>query len=91
LGEFDWSWLFTPSNLELEELANKRREARFTVVAVEPCPMPSPSGSFQGKDQKADARAGLKTYAPNDFPVCGTRLILQEKVILEQRKVRRNS
>jgi hypothetical protein len=39
LGEFEWSWLFTPSSLELEELANKMREARFMVHVVEPCPM----------------------------------------------------
>jgi hypothetical protein len=86
LGEFYWSWLFTPSSLELRESANKRREARFMVPAVEPCPMPSPQGSFQGKVQKASVKVGLKTYAPNDFSVCGAWLIL-----LEQRKVRRNS
>jgi hypothetical protein len=78
MGEFEWSWLFTPSSLELVESANKRRWARFMVLAVEPCPMPSPQGSFQGKVQKADAGVGLKTYAPNDFPVYGARLILQE-------------
>jgi hypothetical protein len=91
LGEFEWSWLFTPSSLELGESTNKRREARFMVLAIESCPMPSPQGSFQGKVQNIGARVGLKTYAPNDFSVCGTRLILQEELILEQRKVRRNS
>jgi hypothetical protein len=69
MGEFEWSWLFTPSSLGSW----------------------SPQGSFQGKVQKAGAGVGLKTYAPNDFPVYGARLILQEKVIFEQRKVRRNS
>jgi hypothetical protein len=91
LREFEWGWLFTPSFLELGESTNKREEARFMVLTIEPCPMPSLQGSFQGKVKKAGAKAGLKTYAPNDFPICGTRLIFEEKIILEQRKVRRNS
>jgi hypothetical protein len=66
-------------------------EAGFMFLAVEQCLMPSPQGSFQGKVKKDGARADLKTYAPNDFLICGARLILQEKVILEHRKVRRNS
>jgi hypothetical protein len=35
-------------------------------------------------------RAGLETYALNNLSVSGTRLILQEEVIFEKRKVRRN-
>jgi hypothetical protein len=35
-------------------------------------------------------RAGLETYAPNNLPVGGTRLVLQEEVIFKKRKVRRN-
>jgi hypothetical protein len=42
-----------------------------------------PAMKYKGKVQKAGARVGLMTYAPNDFPVCGAWLILQEKVILE--------
>jgi hypothetical protein len=91
LGEFEWSWVFTPSSLELRESANKRRDASFMVLTIEPCPMPSPQGRFHGNVQKASVRAGLKTYAPNDFLVYDARLILQEKIILEQRKVRWNS
>jgi hypothetical protein len=34
LGEFKLGRYFTPSPLELRELANKRREARFMVFAV---------------------------------------------------------
>jgi hypothetical protein len=90
-GEFEWSWLLTPGSLELGESTNKSGETGFMVPTVEPCPMPSLQGSFERKVQKAGARAGLKTYAPNDFPVCGARLILQEKVVFEQMKVRRNS
>jgi hypothetical protein len=53
--------------------------------------MPSSKGSFQGKVQKAGTREGLKTYTPNDFSISDARLILQENVNLEQRKIRRNS
>jgi hypothetical protein len=91
LVEFELSWLFIPGSLEVGESANKRGETGFMVLVVEPCAMPSPQGSFQRKVQKAGVRVGLKTYAPNDFSVCGTRLILQEKLVFEQRKVRRNS
>jgi hypothetical protein len=47
VGEFEWNWLFTLGSLDLGESSNKRGEARFMVVIVEPCPMPSPQGSFQ--------------------------------------------
>jgi hypothetical protein len=90
LGEFEWSWLLTPCSLELEEMGNTRREARFMVLTVEPSHMPSPQRSFQRKVKKASVRVGLKTHALDDFPVCGARLILQEKVNFEQRKVQRN-
>jgi hypothetical protein len=33
---------------------------------------------------------GLETYAPNNLWIGGTRLILQEEVVFEERKVRRN-
>jgi hypothetical protein len=35
-------------------------------------------------------RVGLETYAPNNLFVCNTRLILQEDVVFEERKVSRN-
>jgi hypothetical protein len=35
--------------------------------------------------------AGLETHAPDNLVVSGTWLVFQEKVILEQRKVRRNA
>jgi hypothetical protein len=41
LREFEWGGLFTPSSLELEELAYKGREARLVVLAIKPGPMPS--------------------------------------------------
>jgi hypothetical protein len=52
LREFKWSWLFTPSSLELGESTSKRREARFMVFVVEPCPMLSPQGSIKGRSRK---------------------------------------
>jgi hypothetical protein len=42
LGEFEWSWLFTPCSLEFGKSANEGREARFMVFTIEPSPVPSP-------------------------------------------------
>jgi hypothetical protein len=91
LGELKWSQLFAPSSLELGEPAYERREARFMVLTIEPCPVTSPKRGFQGKIKEVSARASLKTYAPNDLSVGSTRLILQEEIIFEQREVWRNS
>jgi hypothetical protein len=60
------------------------------VLTVEPCPVPSLTGSLHRKVKEAITKAGLETNAPNNLGVSGTRLVLQEKVILEQRKVRMN-
>jgi hypothetical protein len=62
LGELEWSQLFAPSYLELGEPAYKWREAGFVVLAIEPCSMPSPEGSFQRKVEEANVRVGVKTY-----------------------------
>jgi hypothetical protein len=80
LDELEWSWLFAPSSLELGEPAYEWREARFMVLSIEPCPVPSPKRGFQRKIEEASMRASLKTYAPNDLLVGGTRLILQEEI-----------
>jgi hypothetical protein len=90
LGELEQSRLFTPSFLELEELAYKWREAGFVVLAIEPCSVPSPDRSFQRKVDKANARAGLQTYSPNNLSVSGTRLVFQEEVFFEQREIGKN-
>jgi hypothetical protein len=45
--------------------------------------------SREGPESRREG--GFEDLRPNDFLVCGARLILQEKVILEQGKVRRNS
>jgi hypothetical protein len=60
------------------------------ILIIEPYPMTSPQRDFQGKIEEASVRASLKTYAPNDLLVGGTRLILQEEIIFEQREVWRN-
>jgi hypothetical protein len=60
------------------------------VLAIEPCPMPSPERSFQRKVEEASARVGLKTYSPNNLSVSSTQLIIQEKVIFEHREIMRN-
>jgi hypothetical protein len=49
LREFEWGGLFTPSSLELGELAYKGREDRFMVIAIKPGPMPSPERRLQRK------------------------------------------
>jgi hypothetical protein len=76
LGELEWSQLFAPSSLELEELAYERREAGLVVLVIEPCPVLSLKRGFQGKVKKAGVRVSLKTYAPNNLSVGGTQLIL---------------
>jgi hypothetical protein len=91
LGEFEWGGFFAPSSLKLGVSTYKRREARLMVLAIKPCHMPSPKRGLHGKVKAADTRAGLETHAPNNLTVSGTQLVFQEKVILEQRKVRRNS
>jgi hypothetical protein len=76
LGELEWSRLFAPSSLELEELAYEWREAGFVVLTIEPCPVPSLKRSFQRMVEEASARMTLKTYALNNLLVGSTRLIL---------------
>jgi hypothetical protein len=49
LRELEWSDLFAPTSLELEEPAYEWREAGFVVLTIEPCPVPSPNRGFQGK------------------------------------------
>jgi hypothetical protein len=90
LRELEWSWLFTPSSLELMEPAYKWKEAGFMVLTIEPCSVPSLERSFQRKVKEANAWAGLKTYSPNNLLVTGTRLVFQEEVFFEQREVGRN-
>jgi hypothetical protein len=36
-------------------------------------------------------RAGLETHTSDNLAVSGVRLVFKEKVILEQRKIRRNA
>jgi hypothetical protein len=87
---FEQSRLFTPSSLELKESAYDRGEVGFLVLTVEPCSVPSPERIFQGKFKKTSTRVSLQANAEYDFSVCGARLVSQEKIILEQRKVGRN-
>jgi hypothetical protein len=77
--------------LKFREPAYKRREVGFMVLVVEPCLVPSPKGSLHQKVKEAGTRAGLETHAPNNLTISGTRLVFQEKVILQQRKIRRNA
>jgi hypothetical protein len=77
---FEWGRLFTLSPLKLRESANKRREARFMVLTVEPCPVPSQERSFHGKVKEASVRVGFKTCASNSLFIGSARLIFQEKI-----------
>jgi hypothetical protein len=83
MGEFKRSRFFTPSPLKFRESTHKRREAGFMVLIVEPHTMTSPKGSLHRKVTEAGARAGLETHAPDNLTVSDTRLVFQEKVILE--------
>jgi hypothetical protein len=61
MGKHKWSWLFGPSVGKHKELAHKRREAGIMILAIEPCLVPSPKRSFQGKINEASTRVGLET------------------------------
>jgi hypothetical protein len=91
MREFERCGFFTPSPLKFRESAYKGREVWFMVLTVEPCSVPSPKRGIHGKFKKADVRTGLMTHTPNDLSVSGTWLISQEKIIIEQREVRRDS
>jgi hypothetical protein len=91
MGEFKRGRFFTPRPLKFRELAYKRREAGFMVLAVEPCVKPSLKGSLHQKVMEVGTRAGWETHTPDNLAVSGTHLVFQEKVILEQRKIRQNA
>jgi hypothetical protein len=59
LRSFEWSRLFTPGSLELEESAYEGGEDGFVVLTIEPYSMPSLEGIFQGKIKKTSTRASL--------------------------------
>jgi hypothetical protein len=61
------------------------------VLVVKPRLVPSPKGTLHQKVKEAGVMAGLETHTPDNLVVSGTWLVFQEKVILEQRKVRRNA
>jgi hypothetical protein len=71
LRQFESGGLFTPSSMELVESGYKGREARFVVLTIKPCPIPSSERSLQRKVEEASMRAGLKTYTPNNLSVSG--------------------
>jgi hypothetical protein len=90
LRSFEWSGLSTPSLLVLGESSHEGGEARFMVLIVEPCSVPSPERILQGKVEKTSTRLSLYAYTTYDFPICGARLVFQEKIIFEQGKVWEN-
>jgi hypothetical protein len=91
MGEFQRSRLLTPGPLKFRELAYERREVGFMVLAVEPCHMSSPKGSPHRKVKESDVRVGLEAHAPDNLTVSGAQLIFQEKIVFEQREIRRNA
>jgi hypothetical protein len=61
------------------------------VLAVEPCLVPSREGSLHRKVKEAGVRVGLETRAPDNLAVSSAWLIFQEKIVFEQREIRRNA
>jgi hypothetical protein len=53
------------------------------VLTVEPRPVPPLKESLHRKVKEARARVGLKAHVPDNLVVSSTRLVFQEKVILE--------
>jgi hypothetical protein len=80
-----------PGPLELEELANKRREVRFVVFTIKPSLVPSSERSFHGEVKEAIARASLKTNTPDNLSVTNVWLIFQEEIVLKKREAWRDS
>jgi hypothetical protein len=80
-----------PGPLELEELANKRREVRFVVFTIKPSLVPSSKRSFHGEVKEATARASLKTNTPDNLSVTGVWLIFQKEIVLKKREAWRDS
>jgi hypothetical protein len=68
-------------------VANKRWEARFMVLTIESVFMPSLEGSLHRKIKEVTMRERLDAYTTNDLPLSHTRLILQEKIMLEEGEV----
>jgi hypothetical protein len=64
LSNFERSRLFTPGSLELKELAYNGREARFMILTVEPCDMPSPERILHGKTKETNTRSSLEACTP---------------------------
>jgi hypothetical protein len=60
------------------------------ILVVKPCRVSSLKRSFLGKIEEASTRAGLEMYAPTNLLVGNTWLVLQEKLVFEEREVRRN-
>jgi hypothetical protein len=85
MGELKWGRFFTPQPLKFREPAYKRREVGFMILTVEPHHVPSSKKSLHQKVKEASTRASLETHTPDNLAVTGTRLVFQEKVILEQR------
>jgi hypothetical protein len=69
----------------------QRGDARFMVLTIKPGPMSSLERSLHRKVEEASTRAGLKTYTSNNLSVSGTRLIFQQKIVLEQGEIGGNS
>jgi hypothetical protein len=61
------------------------------VLTVEPHLVPSLKGNLHWEVKKAGARTDLETHTNDNLVVSGARLIFQEKVTLEKRKIRRNA
>jgi hypothetical protein len=76
-----------PSHVVFRESANKGRKAKFMVFTIEPLFVPFFDRGFQLEVKEVTTRASLDANTTNDLQVCGTRLILQEEIILEQREV----
>ncbi len=90
MGEFDRCRFFNPSPMIFRESAHKSREARFMVLVVKPCPMPSLERSLHRKVKEATQRASLENNASNNLSVIVAWFVFQKEVILKQREIRRD-
>jgi hypothetical protein len=61
------------------------------VLTVEPRLVPSLKGGLHWEVKEAGMRARLETHTSDNLAVSSTRLIFQEEVALEKRKIKRNA
>jgi hypothetical protein len=70
------------------EASDERGKTGLMIFAVKPLLMPSLEGRFRREVEEVTMRAGLNTDTTYNISLSGSRLVFQEKIVLEERKIR---